>query len=68
MQQIPTRLFGSVFPDVIAFILPNRFVRDSEASKNSVVETALLFASSTGTSAKDLGRVSKKLAMIKCMT
>ncbi len=42
-------------------LLPNRVVNDSAASRNSVVDTALSFSLSTGTSVKDLLSVSRKV-------
>lgn len=41
--------------------IPNIVVRDSAASKNSLVDTALFFSLSTGTSVKDLFTVSRKV-------
>lgn len=40
-------------------IVPNMPVRDSEASRNSVVEMALFFSASTGTSVNDCLKVSR---------
>lgn len=42
-------------------LIPNRVVNDSAASRNSVVEMALSFSLSTGTSVKDLLSVSRKV-------
>lgn len=41
--------------------IPNKVVRDSVASRNSLVETALSFSLSTGTSVKDFFTVSRKV-------
>jgi len=42
-------------------VVPKRVVNDSAASRNSVVETALSFSVSTGTSVKDFLSVSRKV-------
>jgi hypothetical protein len=41
--------------------VPNKVVRDSEASKNSLVDIALSFSLSTGTSVNDLLMLSRKV-------
>ena len=43
------------------YSIPNKVERDSDASKNSVVEMALSLLSSTGTSTKDLFSVSNQV-------
>jgi hypothetical protein len=42
-------------------VIPKRVVNDSAASRNSVVEMALSFSLSTGTSVKDFLNVSRKV-------
>lgn len=46
---------------MVGIIVPNKVVKDSAASRNSLVETALSFSLSTGTSEKDLLIVSRNV-------
>lgn len=48
--------------------VPNKVVSDSAASRNSVVGTALSLAASTGTSTKDLRRVSNQVPPAGCVS
>lgn len=45
-------------PEIILLHVPNRVVKESAASRNSVVEIALSLAASTGTSENDFFMVS----------